>query len=349
MIDPCIEKFLDKKISDIYISAIGNSELSLLKEFVMLGGKRLRPIALLETYKSITGDLPTEIINASLCVELFHNGTLVHDDVIDEDLTRRNVKNILGHLYDQFDLKYDNSSRESPLFHDERSKYVVSKAVLYGNMLELLGNIALQESKLDDARISKASRVLENAKLIINAGQIFDINLERAVEFNEKTYINMIYGKTAYLYQSSCEIGAILAGASEDVVDLFGEYGIKAGLAFQIQDDMLELLNPEGKGHEYGADIKEGKRTLITIKSLSLLEETDKSTFLKVFKNKNATNSDIDNVVKLIESYGIFEKCKNIAANYVNESKSILHTSKISEYSTAFHSGFADFMLSRNK
>lgn len=352
LVDEKLGNMLNWDNSGVYFqSFIDPREFAFLRDFVLSGGKRLRPSVVIETCRSAKGDVYDGIVTAAASMELFHNSTLVHDDIMDEDLERRNSKNILGQLFDDFNSKFSNPLNHGIFFYDKRQRYVVSKAYVYGNILGIISDHMLSHSLIDDNIYRDAMKSILTDKLFVNLGQIMDIDLEKDDRADENKYTRMITGKTAHLYKASAELGAILANADYKIVQAFGEYGLNIGIAFQIRDDIFELKNSEGKGHMFGSDIKEGKKTLIAIKALEKFSENDLTGFVNVFGNKKADEVSINNVVKSLEDKGIFFECNELAKKYVDNAKKVLDSIDyriIPKERLEFHYNFADYVLSRN-
>ena len=198
-----------------------------------------------------------------------------------------------------------------------------------------------------DRRLEALKRY-NQAKWIVNRGQSLDMEAEFKLGKTED-YLNIIGMKTAYLFRTSASIGAILADADESVIAAFENYGQNAGLAFQIQDDILELTDPEAKGHEYGSDIKKGKATLPLILALESCSQEEKAQVGKIIGNESATRQDLDNVKELMDKHDIYDKSKDQALIYIRKAKGNLEIIKdiLKIKSLDFHEGFADYMLGR--
>lgn len=209
--------------------------------FLKIGGKRLRPALLMLTTELFGGN-PDEALPAALAVEYFHNFTLIHDDVMDAAPLRRGFTTI-------------------------HEKYGLNTAILSGDVLfikafEYLGHVRADRFKpLFDVFVKTAVEVCE--------GQQYDINFEKQGTVTQAEYIDMIRLKTSVLLAGSMKMGALLAGAAETDAQLIYDYAENLGIAFQVQDDILDCYgNAELVGKQPGGDILQNKKTGLMIEAL---------------------------------------------------------------------------------
>lgn len=210
------------------------------------GGKRIRPVMVLMACQLFKKDISQAILPA-VGLEIFHNFTLLHDDVMDRADMRRG----------------------QPTVH---KKWNSNVAILSGDAM-----FSLASSLLCKAPAESLSAVMDsfnNLALGVCEGQQYDMNFETQAEVSMEEYMEMIRLKTAVLLAGALKIGAQMAGSPSDAVSALDEFGTKIGLAFQLQDDLLDLYADEAKfGKKIGSDIRENKKTYLYIKALELLRK----------------------------------------------------------------------------
>lgn len=341
LIDNELDFFLNKKIMNIYDKDV-KSDYENIKNFILHGGKRLRPISLLIAYQGVSGKDSKNILTPALSVELVHNSTLVHDDIMDEDELRRNNPTIFKKYKDNFVEEFEEKNYEGILFNKISSRFGVSKAILDGNILLSLAYEALSISSNQEVM-----DVLNRAYRTVVEGQIMDIMTEFSPDVTEGQYIEMITKKTATLFESSIKIGAILGGASDIQIDNLSKYAINAAIAFQIKDDLMDISKDSKKGHEFCSDIKQGKKNLLIIKGLEIENEEDKEKIKKVFGNSEAKEDELDNVVKILENNGILKYVEDLALEKIKIAKEYLNKTEISKQSLEFFNDLAVYFLNR--
>jgi geranylgeranyl diphosphate synthase type II len=252
-----------RKINTILYNAVKNRKPSSLYEpasyILHSDGKKLRPFLVLLSAKAVGSEFKSAY-NAAAAVELLHNFTLVHDDIMDNADKRR------GRL----------------TLH---KKYDYSTAILVGDSLLSVA----YEYLLKDCN--------GNAKSILNSftkgleeiceGQSLDTVFEKRKKVSLEEYVEMIKKKTASMVKMCCEIGAILGGGKPSEVKAMANYGLDIGIAFQIQDDLLDITAKEEKfGKRIGGDLIEGKKTYLFIKALEKSKGEEKKLLRKVIENK---------------------------------------------------------------
>ncbi len=231
------------------------------------GGKRLRPFLLLISAKAVGGDFK-DVYNAATAVEVLHNFTLVHDDIMDNSSKRR------GRL----------------TLHN---KYDLSTAILAGDSLIALA----YESLLKDSKHHTKEIVSTFTRGVIEVceGQSLDKEFEIRKRVSIDEYKEMIYKKTAALAQMCCSVGAQLCGASKEQIKIVSDYGKNLGMAFQIQDDLLDIMAEEHQfGKTVGSDLLEGKKTYLFLRALEKAKGKEKSDLLNVIKKKGIKRTEID-------------------------------------------------------
>lgn len=364
-VDNELELFFDKKIKELKDSFL-RLNYSYAKEFVLHGGKRLRPISMIMAYNAVNKGNEKSILAPSLSVELVHNSTLVHDDIMDEDELRRNhptmhkqsrdwflecqKSQISEHAQEppvrdgRFLTNYKGAKNEGSLFNNASSRFAVSNAILCGNILLSLGYSALDMA--DNKNSKKACFVYNQAYNEVVDGQIMDI-LTSFNDISEKKYFDIIAKKTAALFKASVEIGAILGGADKGQTESLSEYALQAALAFQIKDDVMDVSHEMDKGHELGSDIKQGKKNLLIIKALEFSDNRNKKIINNILGKENATSEEVDSVIELFKSTGAIDYAEKLSKEKIKSAKEHLKKAELNKESSEFFSKLADYMVDR--
>lgn len=279
------------------------------------GGKRLRPAVLILAAEAVGSDLKS-VLPAAVAVELVHNFTLIHDDIMDKDDVRRGM----------------------PAVHVIWGE---AGAILAGDTLYSKAFEILSKAENDPSRILKCMDVLSKACTEICEGQWLDMDFEKRERVTESEYIEMVEKKTSVLYATAAKIGALLGGASDEVADALFEYGRLIGIGFQMYDDVLDMITPEEVlGKVRGSDLMEGKHTLIVIDAFR------KGVKLDIFGKGEATIEETEAAVQTLTECGSLDYVKNLAISYINEGKAKLDVLKDSP-EKALLLQIADYMISR--
>ncbi|HXW99076.1 MAG TPA: polyprenyl synthetase family protein, partial [Methanomicrobiales archaeon] len=207
------------------------------------GGKRLRPAMLFLSADSVKKGASFDLMPAALAVELIHSFTLIHDDIMDQDAERRGVPTVHT-LWDE-------------------PTAILAGDVLYAQAFEFL----CRTPATDSARVRSVSLLAHTCAEICD-GQHRDMSFGSIDEVSEVEYLEMVRKKTGSLYAAAASMGAILAGAKPMQADALYQFGLTTGIAFQIQDDLIDLTVPSSvSGKDRGSDLREGKKTIIAIKA----------------------------------------------------------------------------------
>lgn len=257
------------------------------------GGKRMRPYLVVKSCEAVGGERGSAIAPAA-AVELLHNFTLVHDDIMDNDAMRRGVPTV--HVI-----------------------WGTPTAILAGDLLFAEAFQAMLRSTLDDRKARAAASALAEAAVRLSIGQFQDMSFEERDEITEEEYLEMISGKTAALFRACAEIGAIAGGGSEDSIAKLGAYGWNLGMAFQIFDDYLGITSKEEElGKPVGNDLREGKKTLIVIKGM---QTRSRDMVKSLLGNKNATQAQLASLISSLEGDGVLGYVRGKALEYIEDAK----------------------------
>lgn len=257
------------------------------------GGKRFRPSVLLLS-AGVCGLMEgKERMYSAAALELIHTATLLHDDVVD-DATLRRGKTASNVIW---------GNEASVLVGD----FMLARAL---GLIQSCGNLELIKAVTD-----AAAKMAE--------GQVVEIMSEKKmIEVSEKVCFDVIENKTASLIESCGRVGAILAGAPEDVKGMLGEYGLNLGIAFQLIDDALDYSAAEKEfGKAVGQDLKEGKITLPLVYALKGASNREKSQVAEILQNDSSKREELDFVFSLVDKYKGVEKTKIAAKEFADKAK----------------------------
>jgi len=263
---------------------------------IIHGGKRLRPYLVLKSCK-VLGGKQSDAMAAASSVEMIHNFTLVHDDIMDNDEMRHGV----------------------PTTH---KKFDMPLAILAGDVLYSKAYHTISaKSNLSTNYTSQLVKKLSKACVEICEGQVDDIKLAENKRIpTEQEYIKMIEKKTAVLFEVSCAMGAICAKKKPKDVKNLSSFGRNLGIAFQITDDLIGIMGDSKKTKKpVGNDIREGKKSLPILLAIRKAKGKDKQKIIKVFGKANASKKDIQIAVNTIRSLGIEEVVRRKALGYANK------------------------------
>ncbi len=256
------------------------------------GGKRLRPFLVVLSSKAAGGDY-RDAYNAAIATELLHNFTLVHDDIMDNANKRRNLETL-------------------------HNKYDLNTAILTGDSLAAISiNILLKDAKKNPLEIISA---FSKGFIEVCEGQSYDMEFENKEGVTISEYLMMIRKKTAALIEMSCKIGAIIGGGSRQEISALSDFGRNLGMAFQIQDDLLDIAAEEADfGKKIGGDLIEGKKTFLLLKALEIAQGKKLREFQAVIKNKGIKEEEVTKYRLLYEELNIFEMAKKEINRYTKK------------------------------
>jgi geranylgeranyl diphosphate synthase type I len=267
---------------------------------IIHGGKRLRPYMVIRSCQILGGKVSNAMLAAS-AVEMVHNFTLVHDDIMDNDNMRHGV----------------------PTVH---KKFGMPVAILAGDVLFSKAFQIITESKLSANATTKLVSRLSKACVDVCEGQLLDVKMAEEKKIpTQAEYITMISKKTAALFDVSCAMGAICAtNKSNDILNL-SSFGKNLGIAFQITDDLIGVMgDPKVTKKPVGNDLREGKKSLPILMAIKLAKGKNKKIILKAFGNSKATRNDLNKAIGVIRSLGIEENVRKQALKYAEKAEKSL-------------------------
>ncbi|MGB9675627.1 MAG: polyprenyl synthetase family protein [Candidatus Bathyarchaeales archaeon] len=315
LINKLIEKYIPRKFSRktvlfevnppryaCNLEALNKAIAEPIWEFLDRGGKRWRPALFLLICEAL-GKNPEEFADFAIIPEVIHNGTLMIDDIEDASEMRRGKPC----TYKIFGLDIAINA---------------GNAMYYLPLLPLIKN----KEKISKEKLNAVYEIYVKEMINLSLGQAMDIawhkGLANADKLSEEDYLQMCAHKTGTLARMSAKIAAVLAGANQELTEKLGRFAESIGVAFQMQDDILDLTGEEfaEKKGGRGQDITEGKRTLIFIHTLKVANAKDRSRLIEILNMHTANQELRDEAIKIMEKYGSIDYVKNFARKIVEES-----------------------------
>lgn len=255
-----------------------------------LGGKRMRPVLTLMSAEVFDADFKLAL-PAALAVEVFHNFSLVHDDIMDDAPLRRGNETV-------------------------HEKWNVNTAILSGDAMLILAYQYFEQYNTEVFR--DLAKLFSKTALEVCEGQQYDVDFETRDDVTIPEYLKMIEYKTAVLVAAAMKMGAIVAETSKENADLIYDFGLNLGLAFQLQDDYLDAFgNPETFGKQVGGDIIENKKTYLYLKAIEFSNDNQKEQLLHLFSIQPDDNSDkIESVKTIFNESGASDATKKAIQEY---------------------------------
>lgn len=293
-----LRDLVDKALLNLSYSNEAEKLIEPVRYILSIGGKRIRPVMALMACNLFSDKIDSAVMPAA-GIEVFHNFTLVHDDIMDNASVRRNL----------------------PTIH---SKWNINQAILSGDVMAFISNECFLHAPAD--KLISVFHTFNKAAIEVCIGQQLDMDYEKAAVITHDQYLRMIELKTAVLLSASLKIGALIGGAGDKDSDLLYEFGRNLGLAFQIQDDMLDIWgDSQVFGKARGGDIVANKKTLPLIRALELAE----GTMLKQLKEQlSAKDPDpgekVRTIISVYDKLKIREAMEKSAGEYIDVAFSLL-------------------------
>lgn len=290
------------------------------------GGKRLRPCLALTACEAVGGKAE-DALEAAAAIELLHNFTLIHDDIMDQDEFRRNVKTV--HVLLGVPVA------------------VIAGDALFAKVFEALAANA-KRLGLEGARVVELFDAVSKASFEICQGQVLDMLFEGRADVSEAEYMRMVSGKTGALLEASMKVGALLGKGEPEQVRALAEYGRLIGLAFQMRDDVLGVAGEQEKfGKPIGSDVREGKQTLIVVRALATAPQEDKSTLLRALGKQDLSKAELKVAIDVLKRAGAIDYVAERARELIAQAKSKLKALPESR-AREILSELADFTIKRD-
>ncbi|MGB7956446.1 MAG: polyprenyl synthetase family protein [Candidatus Nitrosopolaris sp.] len=298
--------------------------------YIKSGGKRLRPFLLIKSSEMFGGNLRSAL-PAAAAVELVHNFSLVHDDIMDNDDMRHSVQTVHKHY-------------GMPLA-------ILAGDILFSKAFELLA-VNGRAKGISEKAICEMVAKLSSACIQVCEGQATDVrmaSMNDELSIDSPQYINMISKKTAALFELSCALGVLSAPNSSAIdVERLSWFGRNIGIAFQLVDDLIGITgDPKLTGKAVGNDLREGKKTYPILLALRNAKGENRSKILKIFGRKNASASDLKEAVGTISTIGIDQEIRLAARTHIEKAVQSLADYADSEAKRALESS-ASFIVERS-
>lgn len=293
-----------------------------IQYILKLGGKRLRPVLTLMSAEIFNCDYKIAL-NAALSIEVFHNFSLVHDDIMDDAPIRRGQETV-------------------------HEKWDINTGILSGDAMLIMAYQLFEN--YDDKTFKALAKLFSKTALEVCEGQQYDVDFESRDNVTIDEYLKMIQYKTAVLVGGAMKMGAIVAKASEEDQNKIYDFGKNLGIAFQLQDDFLDAFgDPKSFGKQVGGDIIENKKTFLYINALKLSSSEDSVQLQHLFSiNPNNPEEKIQIAKQIFISSGSAEATKQEIKTYTEKAFSVLETLHISENKKRILKQFGEQLMNRN-
>ena len=286
---------------NFFISNLSEQELYRPISYILeLGGKRLRPaLALLSS--AFFGGKTEDILHPALAVEVFHNFSLMHDDIMDNAPIRRGQETV-------------------------HEKWNTNSAILSGDAMLVQAYQLVINTK--DSHIKPLNELFSQTAIEVCEGQQFDMDFETRGNVSIEEYIEMITLKTSVLIACALKMGAITAGASDNDAKLIYDYGLNMGIAFQLRDDYLDAFGQMEKvGKQKGGDILANKKTYLALKALSNANEIERAQLIELQKEPNP-ELKVEQTLRLFSSLEVDKDIELLSKSYFAKALTSLHSCK---------------------
>lgn len=286
-----LKKIVDTALVNLSLNEESQRLMDPVRYVLSLGGKRLRPLLALMAC-NLFSDKIDEAVMPVTGLELFHNFTLVHDDIMDKASVRRG-------------------------FAAVHAKWNVNQAILSGDVMAFITNECFLQSP--PGLMHKIFRIFNKAAIEVCIGQQLDLDFEKASIISHEEYLRMIELKTAVLIAASAKIGAIFGGADERNAEILYEYGRNLGLAFQIQDDILDVYGDmKVFGKTRGGDIITGKKTFLYVKAMEIASREQKKSLQDLYMSQSSDQEmKVKSVTEIYNQLNIKHISEDLTAEYI--------------------------------
>ena len=287
---------------------------------LQIGGKRLRPVLTLMTCDLFNGNVK-QAYDAALAIEIFHNFTLVHDDIMDSAPIRRGEETV-------------------------HKKWDINTGILSGDAMMIMAYQCFEN--YEEPIFKKLLKLFSKTSLEVCEGQQLDIDFESRTDVTIPQYIRMITFKTSVLVAAAMKMGAIIAKVDDAEAELIYDFGLNLGIAFQLQDDYLDTFGDEALfGKQIGGDIAENKKTFLYLKAMEVCEIADKEKLRDLYTTKNNNDHKIKEVTEIFKSNNISVITIQKIESYTNKAFQILDKLSISDDKKTILKNFGNSLMKR--
>lgn len=317
------QSLVEKHIHNLSITDTPPELYEPVKYILSLGGKRIRPALVILACDLFAGAVEPAVLPA-IAIEIFHNFTLLHDDIMDRSELRRG----------------------SPTVH---VKYNENVAILSGDVMSILASRLM--NKAPGVVLNMVHDVFTKTAMQVCEGQQLDMNFEELDTVSEEEYLNMIELKTAVLIAASLKIVAMLGGSSQRDAQYLYEFGRNLGLAFQLQDDILDTYgDPAVTGKKQGTDIVDNKKTFLVIQAMQTASDAQREELLHWFNKKDSDPQEkIGAVIDIFNNLNVKEKTEKRIREFYQEALGNLENLNRPKDRKAELYNFASFLMNRNR
>lgn len=294
-----LRETIDREIEKMTFNKREPAELYRPVDYILSnGGKRIRPVIALMACRVFSDDI-TDCLGPALAIELFHNFTLLHDDIMDQADVRRG----------------------KPTVH---KKWDENTAILSGDAMVVLSFELISSSRNDI--LKNLLGIFNKTAIEVCEGQQMDMNFEKMAAVDEKAYMKMIKLKTSVLIAAAMQIGALAGGASGRQSEMMYSAGLNMGLAFQLQDDLLDLYgNMEDFGKKPGGDIIMNKKTILLIRALELAGPEIGSEIFSIMEQENDPVKKVQDIRRIFDSLGVEKDVREKTSYYFRSAVEVLN------------------------
>jgi len=309
-------------LNDFTVAKEPDTLYSPINYILQLGGKRLRPILTLLTAEIFDTDYK-EAMDAALSIEVFHNFSLVHDDIMDDAPLRRGEKTV-------------------------HEKWDINTGILSGDAMLIMAYQLFEN--YENSTFKSLAELFSKTALQVCEGQQYDVDFETRNDVTIPEYLRMIEYKTAVLIGAAMKMGAIVAKVNDLSQNGIYEFGRNLGIAFQLQDDYLDAYgDPETFGKQVGGDIIENKKTYLYLKAMAFSRIEDKRTLFALYNtNTEDETSKINTVKRIFDDTGATDATKEAIEEYTNKAFSELNSLGIPESKKDVLRKFGEQLMNRD-
>ena len=299
-----LKKIIDKALVNLAYNTEAERLIEPVRYVLSMGGKRLRPVLALMACNLFSDKIDEAIIPVT-GLEIFHNFTLVHDDIMDQALMRRNMQTV-------------------------HSKWNINQAILSGDVMAFISYECFLQTP--SHLLSGVLKTFNKAAIDVCMGQQLDMDFEKAAIVTQEEYLKMIELKTAALIAASAKIGAMFGGAGEREAEILYEFGRNLGIAFQIQDDLLDVYgDTKIFGKISGGDIVADKKTFLYVKAMEIADSEQRKILREQFTQKQiSAENKINIVTEIYNKLNIKSVTESLADEYITSAMKFLEKTDVS-------------------
>lgn len=342
--EPALEQYLNAKISQLgMIDALGELVASVVRDFTVGSGKRVRAALVVLGYEAAGGSDADRIVRPAIAIELLHSFFLIHDDIMDRSALRRNRPTVHRAFAAMFRERLE---RFTAL---EREHFSQSMALLAGDLCCAIAYEALSLSAFPAERLLAAIRKMHTIVDATVVGQVLDIVRPLEADVTEEEVFKIHLLKTArYTLEGPLHFGMILGGAADEALAAMSRYAVPVGIAFQVQDDLLGVFGTDEElGKPVISDIEEGKKTLLTVSVRQHGTAPQRERLQQLLGRRGLRLTELEEVRAIMRESGAVVACEDRARQLVSEAKQALDPSPFPAAVRGILSEFADYVIRR--